>query len=157
MGMKPRKPPPLSPSAEFSRVEEHAHTRIASAIRSGYMIRRNFWSIPVANSQNTSSKYGWCCAVGAIAFDGEQPQDWLDADADNSPEVYVMAAKQLKRLGVDPARFGGILDAISAGFEGEFWLHSAKTELAHDLAAAPFERYRELGKTLWELYGQGEL
>lgn len=127
------------------RVREFAIERVEQTLAAGYLLRRGHWSIPKSESWESTvhpDAKGCACAVGAIAFNGAQPNQ-----VQTYHDTFAVARPHLFQLGVTELSVAeAIVEAISDGFEG-----------SHHSSAPPWARpYFDLGVEIWEAYGDDD-
>lgn len=93
----------------LAKIEKLMWERVESALRAGKEIKPEYWW----------SAYGaQVCAVGAIALNGTKKKQRMEMGG--SADVFVLAAKELKKIRIPMAYWGFVLDCISAGFENAY-------------------------------------
>jgi hypothetical protein len=153
----------------FEKVKALTWARVKSAVASGKKLEAGSWSKPSRINWWNELLPARVCAVGAICFNGDpNPMDPAHYD------VYVMASKQLKEVGIPSKYYGVILDGISEGFEGAgrpdshveelLRLYATKGSRGLDKRSRPlypaklratplFEACKDLGRQVWKKYG----
>lgn len=142
----------------YRKVRKFVIQQVESARTSGKTLARGAWERPGC---------GEVCAVGAIGLNGH-------AFGHESTSVYVLAAKELKQLGVAPKLIGLILDSISAGFEDYSEVTNSVRDFRFELKItfdektasqivwgwpqmqSGYERYKKLGQYIRKTYMHNE-
>jgi hypothetical protein len=98
----------MKKKTQFQRVQKLALDRIKESLAAGMTMKKGSWATRSWSGGNSGTR----CAVGAIAFDGMKLRTGATWE-----RTFSLAAKQLRSVGVPDDQIGGILDAISSGFE----------------------------------------
>lgn len=136
----------LGANVYYQRVRQMAHERVKATLASGYkLLVETGWSRPDLQA---------CCAIGAIAYDGEQPQvPQVPRCGVGHPTAYLMASRQLAKLEIPKRFWSGILDGIQTGFERKRQNSSANFFYPYARDAFPGPAYDCLDYTKFYLLG----
>lgn len=129
---------PQPPVDVYSKVKRYAFSQIRKMKRSGYTLKRGTWS-------NGNLKQA--CAVGAIAFNGDQPATGASFD-----ECFVVASPKLQELGVRRAVIHNVLLQISCGFEFSL-VEAARSFAVGDSS----QQYLTLGQEIYQRFAEKDV